>query len=212
MLDKRPTMAGSDSFSHKSRYGLSAQVTCDDQRRITNIFAGFCGSAHDNRVFRHSRLNISPELFFKNGEYILADSGYTSTANVICCFKKRPLAALENDKEQFNKILASTRVVNEHCIGMLNNRFQCLKGLRVVIQNKDHHKRAVYYIRACAVLHNFLLNDFYDADWDEEDHVDNNVDDNPASFDVMRDVEESADGKQKRDRICFTVLGNNGLI
>ena len=87
VLDKRPTMAGSDYFSHKSKYGLSAQVVCDDQRKIINVFAGFCGSAHDNRVFRNSRLHISPDSFFRNGEYILADSGYTSTTNVVSCFK-----------------------------------------------------------------------------------------------------------------------------
>ena len=210
VLEKRPTMAGSDYFSHKSKYGLSTQVVCDDQRRIINVFAGFCGSAHDNRVFKHSRLHVSPDLFFQHGEYILADSGYTSTANVVSCFKKPPLASLNQEKEQFNKILASTRVVNEHCIGMLKGRFQCLKRLRVVIRDKHHHKRAVYYIRTCVVLHNFLLNDYYDEDWNEDEDV--NDENNPASFDVMKDSgEESVDGKEKRTRICNAVLSNNGL-
>ena len=192
VLDKRPTLGGSDYYSHKSRYGLAAQVVCDDQRKILNIFAGFCGSAHDNRVFRNSRLGISPKEFFKNGEFILADSGYCSTMNVVSSYKKRPLAPLEREKEIFNKILASTRVVNEHCIGMLKGRFQCLRGLRVVIRNKRHHKKAVYYIRACAVLHNFLLDDYYDLDWNEENE---DGDNEAATFDVMNDEQnESRNG------------------
>ena len=56
VLETKPSLDGSDHHSRKSRYGLSVLIVCDDQRRIQYIFTGFCGSVHDNRVFKESQL------------------------------------------------------------------------------------------------------------------------------------------------------------
>ena len=94
---------------------------------------------------------------------------------------------------------------------MLKGRFQCLKGLRVLIRDEQHHKKAVYYIRTCVVLHNFLLDDYYDDEWNGDEDV--NDENNPASFDVMTNCEvDSLDGKEKRNRICNAVLSNRGIL
>ncbi|GAU95250.1 hypothetical protein RvY_06898 [Ramazzottius varieornatus] len=80
-------MEGSDYFSHESRYGIKTPIVCDDQKRIRYLIAGFCGSAHDNRVFAISKLSKFPNELFSGGEYILADSAYTDTPNVTSSYK-----------------------------------------------------------------------------------------------------------------------------
>ena len=35
-----------------------------------------------------------------------------------------------------------------------------------MIENSDDHARCVYWFRACVALHNLLLEDYYDPDWD----------------------------------------------
>ncbi|GAV00746.1 hypothetical protein RvY_11548 [Ramazzottius varieornatus] len=92
-------MEGSDYFSHKSRYGINTLIICDVQKRIRYLFAGFCGSAHDNRVSNNSKLSRFPDKFVSGGKFILAVSAYTNTPNLIC--SKEP-AALREENEQFN--------------------------------------------------------------------------------------------------------------
>ena len=57
----------------------------------------------------------------------------------------------------FNDECASTRVLIEHTFGMLKNRWSCLRGLRISIEDKDDEGRATCWIRACVVLHNLLI-------------------------------------------------------
>ena len=146
VLANKPNMEGADYFSHKARYGINTLIVCDDLKRIRYLFAGFCGSAHDNRVFANSKLARFPDQFFSGGEYILADSAYTNTTNVICSYKK-PAALLE-ENEHFNYRHSQIRIKVEHCNGMLKGRFQSLKGLRGALNNSDDHRKIVYWIRA----------------------------------------------------------------
>jgi hypothetical protein len=59
------------------------------------------------------------------------------------------------------------RVIVEHCIGILKNRFQTLKGLRQRIGGKRSVKRAVEWVKACAILHNMALE--CDEEWSGRD-------------------------------------------
>ncbi|GAV08223.1 hypothetical protein RvY_17948 [Ramazzottius varieornatus] len=109
----KPNLEGSDYFSHKSKYGINTLTVC--QRRFRYVFAGFCGSAHDNRVFASTKLvRFSTQLF--RGEYILTDSAYTNTSTVISSYKKP--AALRKENEQFNFRLSQIRIRVENCNGM----------------------------------------------------------------------------------------------
>ncbi|GAV03617.1 hypothetical protein RvY_14013 [Ramazzottius varieornatus] len=64
---KKPNMEGSDYFTQKSRYGINTLILCDDQKRIRYLFAEFCGSARDNRVFSSSRLTTIGRSFTRSG-------------------------------------------------------------------------------------------------------------------------------------------------
>lgn len=57
----------------------------------------------------------------------------------------------------FNKVHTSTRVVIENAIGRLKGKFQRLKRI-----NTSNTKRARLIIRACLVLHNFIIK--YDSE------------------------------------------------
>ncbi|OQV23002.1 hypothetical protein BV898_03052 [Hypsibius exemplaris] len=141
----KPTLNGEDYHSRKSRYGLSVLIVCDDDRRIRYIFTGFCGSVHDNRVFKESKLGRQPHRFLQNGEYFLADSGYRTTETVVASFKK-PAANL-SENSRFNRRLAGERIPIEHCNGIFKGRFPCLRGLPLKIKTGADHRRAIYWIR-----------------------------------------------------------------
>jgi DDE superfamily endonuclease len=160
---------GEDFYSRKGRYGLAGLIVCDDRKRIRYVYSGWAGCAHDTRVFKNSLLALQPERFFSGDEYLLADSGYTPSRHIIPVFKKPPRGSLTKKETRFNSRLSSIRVRVEHCIGILKGRFQSLKGLRIVLRRDKDIKRAVYWIRACCVLHNFLLKEEECSKWLDEE-------------------------------------------
>ena len=201
-LEFKPSNNGEDYWSHKSRYGISVMIVCDDRRKIRYVFAGFCGSAHDMRVYSNSTLANSSGRFFRPGEYLLADSGYTTTVNTVSSYKKP--SSLLRVNERFNKCLSSIRIRVEHCIGILKGRFPSLQSLRTKIHDVDTHKRAVLWIKACTVLHNMLLSDtFYDDSWTTQKDKEVN-----SSSTAIRS--STKDGKEFREAIKLKTLSNRG--
>ncbi|XP_055352505.1 uncharacterized protein LOC129598558 [Paramacrobiotus metropolitanus] len=130
VLATKPSMNGEDYFNRKKRYALSAMIVCDYSKRIIYTSCGFTGSAHDSRVYKSTDLYRNPRKYFKKDEYILADSAYAISSTVMPPYRKsekrRNLA-----NRRFNKQHSRARVRVEHCIGMLKNRFQCLKGCEI---------------------------------------------------------------------------------
>ncbi|KAA1107338.1 hypothetical protein PGT21_010631 [Puccinia graminis f. sp. tritici] len=63
----------------------------------------------------------------------MADSAYTSTRTVVPAFKQAPGQPLPPDKQKFNFKLSHNRVIVEHTIGMLKNRWQSMKLLSLEI-------------------------------------------------------------------------------
>ena len=138
----------------------------------------------------------SPGLFSAEAKYILADSCYATTSTIGASFKK-PTANLE-ENVTFNHLLSHIRMRVEHCNGILKGRFQCLRGLRNKIRNKNDHRRAVYWIRSCAVLHNFLISDFYDETWTE--HSRREADLNSGN-DLRETIDSDRAGVKKREEV-----------
>jgi hypothetical protein len=82
---------------------------------------------------------------------------------------------LAEDKEVFNTLLATARIKVEHCIGLLKNRFPCLRDIRILLKDKSSMKRIIDRVRVCIVLHNLLVGSHYPLSWedcDEEDDTD----------------------------------------
>ncbi|XP_055344565.1 uncharacterized protein LOC129592532 [Paramacrobiotus metropolitanus] len=203
VLAVKPALNGEDYFSRKKSYSLSAMVVCDDNKRITYTCCGFTGATHDSRVYKNTELWRNSGKYFKKDEYILADSAYAVSTTVLPPYRKgekeRSIA-----NRRFNKQHSRLRVKVEHCIGMLKNRFQCLKGLRVLIACKADHARAVMWFRACTVLHNICIDtrDPYDPTWGE---LPKRASDEPGN-EADEIVPLAEEGSQKRERIKNAVL------
>jgi len=155
VLEEKPVKDGEVYYNRKSRYGLNCQIVADLDARIRFFFCGYPASVHDSRCIEESIFGQHPEDFLDDLEYVLADSAYTLSKTVLTPFKKP--ASLRPDNATFNKLLSSMRVRVEHCIGILKNRFQSLKGMRQRIRGRKSAKHVVDWVKACAILHNMLL-------------------------------------------------------
>lgn len=195
-LESKPVKGGEDYYTRKGNYALNAMIICDDQRRIRHVMAGFPGGAHDCRVFLYSKIAKNSPKYFTTGEYLLADSAYPVSEITVAPYKKPAASTSENEK--FNFYHSRTRIAAEHTIGILKGRFKSLKSLRINIGNKKDHAWAVYWIRACCVLHNLLQNDEYDESWLEPDE------DEPLGRFVV--PESSERGQKKREALKRIVL------
>ena len=154
------------------------------------------------RVYSNSTLANSTARFFESGEYLLADSGYTTTVNTVSSYRKP--SALLQENERFNKCLSGIRIRVEHCIGILKGRFPSLQSLRTKIVDVETHKRAVLWIKACTVLHNMLLSDtFYEESWTKQRTK------APSSRSAaVRNA--TKDGKEFREVVKHKMLSNRG--
>ena len=119
-----------------------------------------------------------PSDFFSPGEYIVADTAYEPSNEVIPAFKSSPgMGLLQTpDKQMFNLCLASPRVTAEHTMGLWKGRCSWLRKIRMIITNeKESLEHILKYIDATIVLHNMLIDmgsaDDENAPWDVEDEV-----------------------------------------
>jgi hypothetical protein len=88
-----------------------------------DIYVGWPGSTHDNRVFRNSKIYLNHINFFDNKQYLLGDSAYCPSPIVIPAFKKSANQRMPVSKQYFNTKLAHIRIKAEHCIGVLKGRY-----------------------------------------------------------------------------------------
>lgn len=113
------------------------------------------GSAHDARAFEHTAAALHPNWLFAENEFAWADSAYQVNARTIPVHKKP--ACLLPENTLFDKTVAHLRIRSEHCMGALKGRFQCLRGLRVDINNKSDHVAACRWITIAIILHNIII-------------------------------------------------------
>jgi hypothetical protein len=212
VLENKPLLDGEDYFSRKGTYGIAGLIVCDDHKRIRHVYTGWPGCSHDARVFDNSILARQPDNFFTGAEYLLADTGYTPSTQIVPAFKKPPTRRLSEDEAQFNFKLSSIRVRVEHCIGILKGRFQSLKGLRTVIRREKDIRQLVYWIRSCCVIHNLVLQDPVEQEWLEdegENDGDEDEDEDGDEEEIPRvggsRFQETA-GKRKRRNLMPIVL------
>jgi len=176
-LEFKPTLFGEEYHNRKGCYAVHCLVICDDELRILDFLVGWPGFVHDNRVWIQSEQCTRYNDFFSQSQYLLADSAFTASAHCISAFKKmRGVYSLSPEKELFNTLLARARIRVEHCIGLLKNRFPCVRNLRTIISDKVTMQRIIDRVRVCIVLHNLLIGSSVPDKWtttNEEDVEDN---------------------------------------
>ena len=116
---------------------------------------GLTGAAHDASAFEHTAAFKYPEYLFSGQEFAWADSAYPLGERLIPVHKQP--ASNRRENAIFDKAVSHLRVRSEHCMGALKGRFQCLRGLRVAINNPDDHIKATKWITCAIILHNLVI-------------------------------------------------------
>jgi len=161
-----------DYSGRKYGYSLSTMIVCDHKRRIRHYLAGFPGTAHDNRIWKATKLATTPESYFDPMQYSVGDSAFENSWFMVSAFKKPKDHAIPASHEKFNEKLARMRIISEHCIGMLKGRFPWLRSIRLLItERKASLRQILHVLEATIVLHNMLieLGEEDNEDWINED-------------------------------------------
>jgi hypothetical protein len=153
ILQDCPKPDGPDYYNCKGSYGISTLLVCDNKKMIQFFYTSWPGCSHDQRLTTNCALTKSSHDFFSNGQYILADCAFTPTNNIVPEFKRKKNKPLTDDEHDFNHHLSGVQVVIENCIGLLKNRFQSLKGLRLRLSCDRDVERITCWIMVC--LHIF---------------------------------------------------------
>ena len=200
-LEDKPVENGEDYMTRKGGYAVHCLITCDDNARILNHVCGWCGSAHDNRVWLNSSLYQKREMMFRPQEYLLGDSAFTNCQNMVTTYKRtQGESQLNLEKEFFNRKVATPRIKSEHCIGLLKNRFPVLRGLRHRILGKQSMKQIVNLFSSIAVLHNILVGDADEipSDWYETTAEDFQL---ANDHELMQPTEKNEQNDKRRQQI-----------
>ncbi|ODN96351.1 hypothetical protein L198_04065 [Cryptococcus wingfieldii CBS 7118] len=150
-------------YGRKDTYGFNVFVVADHECRICLIQSGFLASSHDQRVYHNTRMFQEPQDFFSDGEYLLADSGFTPNPNCLPNYKnnaggRNRLAGAARDHKVFNDHVKKVRVRIEHTIGYWKARFQSNKLLSPQLKSSDHHVLNMsVWIVVTALLHNWVI-------------------------------------------------------
>jgi DDE superfamily endonuclease len=202
-----------DYSGRKYGYSLTTMIVCDHKRRIRHYLAGFPGSAHDNRVFKATKLATKPEEHFDEMQYLLGDSAFENQWYMVSAFKKPRNTPIPKKDEKFNEKLAQLRIISEHCIGMLKGRFPWLRSIRLLItEEKRSLKQILSLLKATVVLHNLLI-DLRERDkeeWIDDDDFSDIDDDerapNLSATDVINrsiGINDAKDERRKRLQYYF---------
>ncbi|KAF0685436.1 Aste57867_22673 [Aphanomyces stellatus] len=219
-LETKPILHGEDYYSRKGCYAIAAQIVCDDRGVIRDIYTGWPGSTHDNRVWRNSKLFKLSRHYFGSSQYLLGDSAYQLSASIVPAFKTHPNRNMEHHKAWFNSQLAKGRIMAEHCIGMLKGRFQYLKRIRKELDGKRAMAGIIKLITAASILHNFLVteNDTVPASWIElQVNCNCNADLRGCrvcfpvtATEMQNENENDTEISDVRERVLFQVLRDTG--
>lgn len=201
-----PKMEKESFYDRKKQYSINALVTNDFCCKVVSLVVGYPGSAHDERVMKKARYNQEHNnaAYFTNKEHGLGDAAFKATIRVVPTYKK-PLADLpENTTYNFHH--SSLRISAEHTIGMVKNRFQGLKQVRLFIKDAASYHKTVQYICAAYVLHNMILEerDLWHGHEDDEDDNDTGVGEKCGGDDTV--LQDDYDGNELREEVKQQVL------
>lgn len=132
-------------FCRKGFHSVVLHAVVDFLGRFIAATNGVSGCSADQGIFARSNvgrlLKQNPHALLSDGEYLLADSGYSLTNHVLVPYAEA-VSPPGSPQARFNYVHASLRNPVERAFGRLKGRWACLQFLPV------HHSRAGYYIRS----------------------------------------------------------------
>ena len=103
--------------------------------------------------------------YFNDNEYLLADSAFLPSVQVVPAFKKLVGSQMDPNCSKFNDLLARAHVKLEHCIGLLKDCFPWIKDIWIKIWSQPSLRCIILFIRIAVILHNALINAPYVDSW-----------------------------------------------
>ncbi|XP_043472466.1 putative nuclease HARBI1 [Leptopilina heterotoma] len=203
---RAPSADAGSYVNRKGFHSLLLQGMCDSQGRFLDVFAGVCGSVHDNRLFEMSpmgqQLITESENFCPEEMHILGDAAYKLHPFLMVPFKDN--GHLTPSQVRFNTILSKTRMTVERGFGLLKGRFRRLFYL--YLQNVAY---GPLIIVACCVLHNICL----DLEDDMNEEILHEINQHIAEI-ILHEVDEenefhNAPAVQKRMNIMNMLVDGN---
>ncbi|KAJ3655867.1 hypothetical protein Zmor_014976 [Zophobas morio] len=183
-------------ITRKSHYAITLQAICDANLKFTDVFVGYPGSVHDNRIFRNFEIYIAVrnhlQQYFPDDEYIIGDKAYPCLSWCIPPYINR--GNLTPAKRHFNTIMAKTRQTIERSFALLMGRFRRLKFLDM--QRTDLIPTAVL---ASCVLHNICLEH---RDVEIDNYIREGIDDIYHNDENEGHGHQEIEGTRKRDELC----------
>lgn len=144
------------------------------KKKFIDIHVGEPGSLHDYNVFKRSKLYKELSDLCHPNYYLLGDSAYTPSFNLISPFKD--FGSLSTKEIMFNKELGKARVCVENAFALLKGRWRRLQhfeNLKIEL--------IINCIGACCVLHNIQI----DTENEDEPDVDFIIQDNHTAFESI---------------------------
>jgi hypothetical protein len=147
-----------DYSGRKYQWSVSVLLINDDKTKIRYFHAGFPGSAHDNRIWKRTKIFLKKEEFFSTIEYLLGDTAFEPSDIMVPAFKKQVDVPQPLDQSSFNTKMAKPRVRSEHTVGVWKGRWPFLRKIRKIITNEKQSLIDIMeHIECCVILHNMLL-------------------------------------------------------
>ncbi|XP_056424381.1 uncharacterized protein LOC130363079 [Hyla sarda] len=162
---KKPCKSGSVFFNYKKYFSIILMAICDATYKFMAVDIGAYGQNNDARVFKESNLGkalyagtfMIPEpkpLPGTDGpalpHIIVADEAFQMSKNLLKPYSGR---RLNPQRRIFNYRLTRARRYVECSFGILTNKWRILTtSIQVKPESVDK------IIKACVVLHNFLIN------------------------------------------------------
>lgn len=156
-LAEAPVEDPESYFSRKHIYSLKVQAIFDHNKKIRHMVLGYPGSVHDSRIYSNCELYSKPAQYFSGLQWLAADSAYKLTSTVITPFRESSNELTLLQRKRFNKEFSAYRIRIEHCFGLLKERFNSLKDLKLQIKDDASIKRSCRWILVCAILHNIVI-------------------------------------------------------
>jgi len=101
--------------SRKERYGYNILGVVDDTKRFRYLHYGYPASSSDMRVQRAAEPLNHPDEHFSRDEYLLADSGFTASDQMVPMFRKTAGNTIMRGRPAyFNTVAATMRYQVEH--------------------------------------------------------------------------------------------------
>ena len=193
-----PAETATDYLDRTRRHSIIAQAVVNADGMFQDIYVGWPGSVHDQRVFRNSPLSeqIRQGRWVTGNDVLLADSGYALSNKVITPFDCRGHRQLTESERAFNYAHSRTRTVVERAFGRLETRFRILHDAV-----EGNVGGVVETVTACMTLHNLaiLLND-------TDDFVDTQPPDEYPQEPFRMEAAANATGRQRRQQLLNDMI------